>query len=166
MFIKPTDKILIIAPHPDDEVIACGGFIAKYHNQIDVLCINSSGVKYDHNTETAEQIAQIRCNEFKNVMELAGIKNYHITKIWGIPPMIKDIKNNFNRYAEQINFDEYDKILTPHINDEHIEHRFVTNNLLKKLLKKLDIKKRWKLCRTNYGLQCKKLIIPRILLNL
>ena len=45
MEIKDSDKILIIAPHPDDEVIALGGFISKYHNQIDILCVNSSGVE-------------------------------------------------------------------------------------------------------------------------
>ena len=69
MEIKPTDKILLIAPHPDDEVIACGGFIAKYHNQIDVLCINSSGVKYKHDTLSAEEIAEMRCKEFEKTMQ-------------------------------------------------------------------------------------------------
>lgn len=73
--VKSTDKILVVAPHPDDEVIACGGFIAKYHKQIDVLCINSSGVKYAGDKQTAEEIAQIRCDEFKSVMEAAGVKN-------------------------------------------------------------------------------------------
>ena len=70
--IKDTDRILVIAPHPDDEVIGCGGIIAKYPTQADVLCINSSGVKYDWNIETAEEIAQICCNEFYTVMGRGG----------------------------------------------------------------------------------------------
>lgn len=141
MKVKSTDKILVVAPHPDDEVIACGGFIAKYHKQIDVLCINSSGVKYAWDKQTAEEIAQIRCDEFKSVMEAAGVKNFYITKIWGVPPMIKAIANHFNTYLNQVDFSSYDIILVPHDKDGHIEHRYVTNDLVKQLLRKSGYKK-------------------------
>ena len=93
MRIKESDKILIIAPHPDDEVIALGGFIAKYHSQIDVLCINSSGVANNANGDNAEEIADMRINEFYDVMKTANVNSYNITKIFGVPPMIKQIKN-------------------------------------------------------------------------
>lgn len=145
--IKPTDKVLVIAPHPDDEVIGCGGIIAKYSSQIDVLCINSSGVKYEWNVESAEEIAQIRCDEFYNVMKFAGINKSYIAKIWGIPPMFEDIKSNINNYLKNINLKDYDVIFIPHQFDGHREHRFVGNYLVKKLLKKNGFKKDLKIVR-------------------
>jgi len=145
--LKPTDKILIIAPHPDDEVIACGGLMLKYHDQIDVLCVNSSGVKYKTDTLSAEELAQIRCDDFVEVMKKAGIKKYHITKIWGIPPMINQIKKHFNEYSANFKFKEYDYIFVPHSQDNHVEHRYVGNKLLKKLLLKSGFKHNLKIVR-------------------
>lgn len=147
MKICKTDKILLIAPHPDDEVIACGGFLAKYSKQIDVLCVNSSGVKYSGNDLSAEEIAEIRCQEFNLVMTKLGIKKYFITKIWGKPPMIDKIKENYNNYLSQFDYSQYDIILVPHKHDAHIEHRFVGNILLKNLLKKSGYKPTLKIMR-------------------
>ena len=33
------DRILIVAPHPDDEAIGCGGILALYGDQCDVLIL-------------------------------------------------------------------------------------------------------------------------------
>ncbi len=145
--VKPDDRILIIAPHPDDEVIGCGGIIAKYFNQIDILCINSSGVKYDSNTETEEEIAQIRCDEFYEVSKKAKINKSYVAKIWGIPPMFEQIKSNFDNYLSQFDFSSYDIIFVPHQFDGHREHRFVGNYFVKKLLKKQGYKKSLKIAR-------------------
>lgn len=134
-------KILLISPHPDDEVIACGGFIAKYHDQIDILCVNSSGVKYKHDKLSAEEIAEIRCNEFKTIMQIAKVNDYDITKIFGNPPMINSIKEHFNHYINRFDYSIYDIILVPHAEDNHIEHRYVGNILLKQILKKVRYKK-------------------------
>lgn len=145
--INKEDKILIIAPHPDDEVIGCGGIIAKYSNQIDVLCINSSGVKYEWNSESAEEIAQIRCNEFYKIMKLANVNKCWIAKIWGIPPMFDYINKHFEDYINQFNYKDYDFIFIPHQLDGHREHRFVGNHLVKKILKKSGYKKDLKIVR-------------------
>ena len=145
--IKNKDKILVIAPHPDDEVIACGGFILKYHNQIDVLCINSSGVKYKEDILSAEEIAEIRCKEFEDVMKKAKINRYHIEKIWGVPPMIEQINKHFKEYLNHFNFKDYDYIFVPHYNDNHIEHQYVGNQLLKRFLLKSGFKQNLKIVR-------------------
>lgn len=143
--IKPEDKVLIIAPHPDDEVIACGGVISKYSKQIDVLCINSSGVQYEFSTETAEKIADIRIKEFYNVMKNAGIHKSWIAKIYGIPPMFSDINSHFCDYINKFSWKEYDFIFIPHRYDGHREHRYVGNYLVPRILNKTGYKKHLKI---------------------
>jgi len=147
VIIKPTEKILIIAPHPDDEVIACGGFISKYHSQIDILCVNSSGIKYNWDTLSAEEIAQIRCDEFYDVAKLAEVNKVYVEKLWGEPVMIEKMKSHYKDYMAHFNMDDYDYILVPHKDDEHPEHKFVGNVLLKDLLKKQGYKDTLKIMR-------------------
>lgn len=145
--IKPTDKILIIAPHPDDEVIACGGFIAKYHNQIDVLCVNSSGIQYPGETMSAEDVAKVRCDEFYSTMQLAGVNKCYIEKLWGKPVMIEEMESHYDDYLSRFNMKDYDFILVPHKEDAHPEHRFVGNVLLKNFIKKQGCKESLKILR-------------------
>lgn len=145
--IDKNSRILIIAPHPDDEVIACGGFICKYHKQIDILCVNSSGVKYAWDTLSAEEIAQVRCDEFYNVAKLAGVNKIYIEKIWGIPPMINQIEKHYQHYLTHFDMKDYDFILVPHRDDAHIEHRYVGNELLKKLIEKQGYRENLKILR-------------------
>ena len=39
MLIKSQDRILIIAAHPDDEILGCGGFLSKYSNQVEISVV-------------------------------------------------------------------------------------------------------------------------------
>ena len=39
--IQSTDKILILAPHADDESIGCGGLLLKYGSQVEAICITN-----------------------------------------------------------------------------------------------------------------------------
>ena len=137
--VGPSDKILIIAPHPDDEVISCGGLIAKYPGQVDVLCINSSGVAYSPG-ESAEKIADVRIEEFNRVMDLAGVDNRWIMKIWGTPPMFKQINDHFHDYIQMVDLSAYDLIFLPHRFDGHREHRYVANHLVPQMMRQYDLK--------------------------
>jgi LmbE family N-acetylglucosaminyl deacetylase len=39
MILRNNERILIIAAHPDDEILGCGGFIAKYSNKTNISVI-------------------------------------------------------------------------------------------------------------------------------
>lgn len=138
-------KVLVAAPHPDDEVIGCGGFLAM-HNCIDVLCINSSGVKYEWDSNSAEEIAEMRVNEFKNVMSMIGAEKYFINKIWGRPPMFKSIMKHWHEIVDCFDYSKYDYIFIPHLKDCHREHRFLSSYLMPKILEKCDYKSTLKIC--------------------
>ena len=139
--IKKNHRCLIVAPHPDDECIGCGGIISKYASNIDVLIINSSGVARNKKELNAEHMADIRIKEFNQCMNKAKIKNRWIFRIFGTPPMFEDIEKHFDEYLKTVDFKSYDRIFMPHISDGHKEHRYVSTCLLPRLLEKSGFKK-------------------------
>lgn len=144
--ITISDKILIIAPHPDDDCIGCGGILCKYKAQADVMVINSSGVKYPWDECSAEQIADIRIAEFYNAMDFIGIKHKFIWKIYGDPPHFDKIIKNIPSYMETVDFSQYTHIFIPDLDDYHREHQFVSKYLLPFILKKVKYRKDMKIC--------------------
>ena len=38
--LNKDDRILVVAPHPDDESIGMGGFMTHYAKRIDVIILN------------------------------------------------------------------------------------------------------------------------------
>lgn len=151
---------LLICPHADDEIIGAGGILIKYPGEIDVLCISSSGVEY--NGKTAKERSDIRIKEFYSVMDKLGVKNRWIFETFGEPPFLRRIEEYFDDYMKVIDFSKYDYIFMPHPNDGHPEHQFITNVLIKKMLKKSPPKSTVKIvfyevwqaiCEPNYHLK-------------
>lgn len=134
-------RLLVIAPHPDDEAIGCGGLLAKYGKNTDVLCVNSSGVKYAGDIDCAETIADNRIREFYNVMDMAGVHFSWIAKIWGVPPMFDGIMNNLYNYVSKFDYAQYDYIFIPDFNDGHREHRYISRELVPTMLENVELKK-------------------------
>lgn len=110
--IRPEDRILVVAPHPDDESIGCGGLISLYHNQVDVLLVTDG---YNPELGNKEQ-SEIRQKEFQHAMELAQVHNYtmlHIPEhhIW----------ENQDKF-KKINFDAYSYVFLPNRYENHQDH--------------------------------------------
>ena len=141
--INENTKCLMVAPHPDDEMLGAGGLLIKYAKFFDVICIGSSGIKT--NELAADERADIRIEEFNKVMKKLKVNNYWIFKTFGIPPLINQIESNFNNYLNVLNLKEYDYIFLPHPEDSHAEHQYITNKLFKKLLKKQKYNKNCKI---------------------
>ena len=62
--INASDRILIIAAHPEDLAVGCGGFISKYFPQIDILGIIQS------DNQDIIQIQQVMQDMRKDIIQL------------------------------------------------------------------------------------------------
>ena len=76
--LKESDRILVVAPHADDETIGCGGLLLKYAAQTDVLLLTDGRFGYDCGDPdaTPEKTARIRKEEFESVMAFLGVRKY------------------------------------------------------------------------------------------
>jgi LmbE family N-acetylglucosaminyl deacetylase len=115
------NKILVIAPHQDDEVIGCGGTLVKNvkagkHMEI-VFCTH----------DTAE-----RMQEAQKAAVIIGSKKNHFMQF-----PIRTLSGNkdfYNNLALVINKVEPDVLFMPFLFDKHDDHRAITQAII-------DIKK-------------------------
>ena len=68
LVIAPDDRILIVAPHPDDEALGAGGLLALYGAQCDVLVL-TDGAK-GHKGVPEDEERKVRARQFLAEMEL------------------------------------------------------------------------------------------------
>jgi LmbE family N-acetylglucosaminyl deacetylase len=68
----PSHSILILAPHPDDDVLGCGGTIRKYAERGDVvnLCI----VTKAYQPQWSEEFINNRPNQVRKAADILGAK--------------------------------------------------------------------------------------------
>lgn len=69
-------KVMVFAPHPDDDVIACGGSMARHVQKGDAVCIVylSSG-EAGSLTHPLEELAKIREAEATRAAGILGVKD-------------------------------------------------------------------------------------------
>lgn len=136
--INKNTKCLMVAPHPDDEIIGAGALMIKYSNNFDCICMCSSGISDNDDIDEAKQKSDIRIAEFNRVMERVGIKNHWIFEIFGTHFRFdKEMMGMLDDYCKVLDLKQYDYIFLPHPKDGHHEHKFVTNKLFKKIAKKI-----------------------------
>ena len=69
--------ILVVAPHPDDEVLACGGTLAllRKHNCHVTVAIVTDGAMGDPSGYFSGNIAQLRADEAKTALSFLGVQD-------------------------------------------------------------------------------------------
>lgn len=77
--IKQDERILIVAPHPDDECIGAGGVLLRYTQNCNVLIMTDGAV--GQGNKKRNELASVRKNEFIQEMESLGIDNYSYLSI-------------------------------------------------------------------------------------
>ena len=128
--------VLVIAPHPDDEVLGCGGTIAKHVANGDevYVCVMTKGFPpvFDENI-----IAQGRkeCQEADKVL---GVKE---TIMWEFPAaMIESVpRHEFNaKIIHLIQSLKPDTVYIPHRGDMQLDHKLVVDACMVALRPKYD----------------------------
>lgn len=132
--ISPSDRCLMVCPHPDDEMLGAGGVLVKHAANFDVCCISSAGVACGD--VSAEERADIRIAEFGKVMDALGVRNRWIFKTFGKPPFIGQIDGMFGDYCAALDMAKYDYVFMPHPRDGHPEHQYITNVLMKRIMRR------------------------------
>lgn len=126
-------KILVIAAHPDDEVLGVGGTIAKLSregNEVNILIVtDGSSSQYSNNIHLVD-IIKNKANETKECAKILGIKNIFYGQL---PDMKLDTIPHIeiNRAIEQIiNEIQPDTVFTHFWGDVNIDHQNIYRSTL------------------------------------
>ncbi|SEA54795.1 PIG-L deacetylase family protein [Psychroflexus halocasei] len=130
---KSWRKIIIFAPHQDDEAIGCGALLTELSMKgckIDLVFL-TDGRPTGENTDI---IVEERNNEAKNVAQKLGASliNIAINNV-----TLEVTKSNYKNLIELLET-KYDAIFTPWVLDSPPKHRFC-NALLSKVFKKVAL---------------------------
>lgn len=115
--IQKDSRILIIAPHPDDETYGCGGVLLTYKGQCDVVLL-AYGETGNPNW-TKDRTRRVRRDEFRKAMEMAGAANVIELGITN-----KRVDENLSEITG-LDYSAYDYIFVPSRKDQHPDHRCV-----------------------------------------
>ncbi|RJQ25219.1 hypothetical protein C4577_06205 [Candidatus Parcubacteria bacterium] len=116
-------KVLVFAPHPDDETIGCGGTIAKIikdgGNVVIVWMTSGELGTKDHHRNG--ELAKVREREAKKAATTLGIKSYYFLRqpdsfLLATPQLIKQVAEIITTHKpETILCSYWDKINNDHI---------------------------------------------------
>ena len=128
--------ILIIAAHPDDDILGCGGFIAKYKNKVNIRIIfiaEGSSCRFPslvENSNAIQETIKKRNGYAKDALKILGVNNiffYNLPcgRLDSIPiiEINKIIENELDSFKPDV-------VMTHSENDTNNDHRIVYRSSL------------------------------------
>ncbi len=112
--INHNDRILILAPHPDDDVIGAGGLICRYATQCTVVVVTDGEMAIGF--QQSKKMREIRKKEFEIAMRKSGVSHYM---------MLGYIDGELPLHPEcfsSIDFSDYTMVFLPNKNENHPDH--------------------------------------------
>ncbi|GAH49951.1 unnamed protein product [marine sediment metagenome] len=115
--------VLVIAPHPDDEVLGCGGTIRKYvklGNDVYVCVVTEA-----YTPDWSKDYINNRRKEIEKCKQILGVKKYFFlnfptVKIDTFPQ--KDLNAKISLVINEVN---PDMLFIPHKGDLNMDHRLI-----------------------------------------
>lgn len=116
-------RILVIAPHPDDEVLGCGGTVRKHVSRGDevFLCIGTKA----YTPDWSEDFIKERVHEIERANKILGIKktfflDFPSVKIDTIPQ--KEVNDALSKVVKEV---KPEILYIPHGGDLNQDHRLL-----------------------------------------
>ena len=134
----PSGKVLVLAPHPDDDVFGCGGALAKHIDQGDeiqviYLCDGRSGTKRSTTEIVREELKKTRRSEAQAAAEILGIPPDNLS-FWGYRDNNLFANKTTTKALTQVIADFMPRtIYLPHPADSHADHEATAAVLAKTL---------------------------------
>lgn len=121
-------RILIIAPHPDDEILGCGGIIAKNvdrGNEVYVAVVTSGQAPlFDEEDDKIDRECCLRSHE------LLGVKK---TFFLDLPAAMLDSVPRYKlngAIGKVVNEVKPDEMYIPHKGDMHFDHKLINESCM------------------------------------
>lgn len=117
-------KVLVIAPHPDDEVLGVGGTIAKHTSQGDEVTITvvSEGVSAQYSDPKMKDVRRKACKEACKLLGVERIQFFDLpdAKLMesGLVEITKVVNESMNEFSPDI-------LYAPDRSELHMDHRMV-----------------------------------------
>lgn len=117
-------NILVIAPHPDDDVIGCGGSIIKHvKNGHEVTVVYMTSGDAGSAITPKRELARIRENEAITSTTSLGVKPENLIFLRNPDGYLECNQKNLVELIELIRSKMPDLVYTPHKEDGHKDHR-------------------------------------------
>lgn len=133
-----SSRVLILAPHPDDEILGCAGLMQKLlelqRNIVLVAVTNGTGSHPDSTLYTEEQLNQIRPAESKAALKILNIQNIQRIAFNLQDGAIAISHAEFYTQLEQL-IEPNDILITTYEKDGHPDHEhsaYVVSQISKK----------------------------------
>lgn len=115
-------RILVLAPHPDDEAIGCGGTLlthAKHREETHVMFL-TSGEKGGHGRPEAETV-RIREGEARAAGNILGVRKI---EFWHLPDgAVRPTPEAIERLRAKLKSFRPERIYVTHDHEMHADHR-------------------------------------------
>lgn len=126
-------KVLVIAAHPDDEVLGAGGTIARLSSEgkiVDVLIVTDGSSSQYSDSDNLDEIINRKKRETRECADLLGVRNIYYG---GLPDMKLDAVSHIdiNKVIEKI-IEEVrpDTVFTHFWGDVNVDHQNVYKSTL------------------------------------
>ena len=116
-------KVLVVAPHPDDEVLGCGGSLARFAKlgiEVHVL-VATQGQPPLFSKEDIEQVR----NEMLAAHTVLGVTRTHHLNLPAAQLGTKEVAEVNAQIGEAIEAISPDTIFLPFVGDIHVDHKIV-----------------------------------------
>ena len=115
-------RILVLAPHPDDEAIGCGGALLRHGQQEDVVQVVflTSGEKGGHGRAEADTKSR-REGEARSAAHILGLQSI---EFWGLPDGgVRASRAAVARLQAKLDDFKPDTVYVTHDREMHSDHR-------------------------------------------